>query len=409
MTHTAKKQLLLLGVTCLLLSLFVEAGARLVYFVKEGFNPYFLKFGFVPDLEFHSAEHDGYTKFQPNSVYHQKIDSALTISMKINSDGFRNLYDFTRPKPPGVFRIVSLGESSTFGYYDEDEETYPYLLEQMLRRTYPDLQIEVLNLGIPHIRMENVVALARHELARLEPDVVTLYAGYNNSAVLRPPEQASLPYRIKDWLYFHSVAWRAIHPMVVVLYYRLAQTLNMDMLDTPNLGLPVALDEERINQLRKQIVQEYAARLEELADIVQGIGAQFVPITQTYTPFKKSDRPTVNGQWRTYDGEVDYVEGLLHGSGKLLAPYSTLIIHRDLMDKLRTIARRRNLPLVEGIAALDQDRGRMMATFVHLTRTGNSRLAAAIHDTMVATTMTSRPSPPTSPVAQRFTGIQVAD
>ena len=145
-----RKKLLFFFVIYFLFLLGGEAGARIVFFLKEDLNPYYLTFGFVPDIERHSANFSGYTKFQPSSTYHFKVDRVRTINMQINSDGFRGLYDFVKPKPAGVFRVAALGASSTFGLHDEDNETYPYLLEQQLRSLYPGMRIEVLNLGIPH-------------------------------------------------------------------------------------------------------------------------------------------------------------------------------------------------------------------------------------------------------------------
>ena len=98
-----------------------------MYF-REGRNPYYLTFGFVPDTEYHSAELAGYTKYQPRRPLHQKVGDE-TIEMAINGDGFRGPRDFERPKPAGRFRIAVLGESSTFGYLNRDTETYPVQLE----------------------------------------------------------------------------------------------------------------------------------------------------------------------------------------------------------------------------------------------------------------------------------------
>ena len=109
----------------------------------------------APDVEWNANQQNGYTKFFPNTTRHMMVRGRLT-GMNINSSGFRSRYDFQNPKPPGVLRIATLGGSSTFGYEEEDEETYPYILEQTLRTWYPGRRIEVLNLGIPQLRMENI-------------------------------------------------------------------------------------------------------------------------------------------------------------------------------------------------------------------------------------------------------------
>ena len=110
---------------CAMLLLF-ESVARVALYFNEGRNPYFLTFGFVPDTEYHSAEFLGYSKFQPNVYFHQK-ESDVTISMKINGNGFRGQRDFLIVEDEAVFRVATLGASSTFGYHVEDDETYPSL------------------------------------------------------------------------------------------------------------------------------------------------------------------------------------------------------------------------------------------------------------------------------------------
>lgn len=380
--HTAKagrlpiwKKTLFLGAIYVGFVVLFEASARVIFFLKDDFSPYYLTYGFVPDVGRHSAEFDGYTKFQPNSVYHYKTGPHRTIEMQINSDGFRGRTGFTRPKPPGTFRIVCLGASSTFGLFDEDDETYPFLLERRLRDALPGRHVEVLNLGIPHFRTNNVLALARNELADLEPDVVTLYHGYNNSMVFRPPEQASLPYRAKDWLKEHSVAYRGVHPFAASAFQEIMKRINKELV--PHLDVPVQLAAERVGSLRARLRREYRRDVDALADLVADLNATFVPITQSYT-LHNLPNFGIRDRWRTYREEVALVDSILAADETILAPHSTLLIHRDLMEELRAISSERGLPLVEGIDLLDADRENLMASFVHLTPAGNARLAAAI-------------------------------
>ena len=360
-----------------------EGAARVGFYFAEGRNPYYLTFGFVPDIEAHSAEFDGYTKFEPNSTYHYRVNDSLTYSMSINSDGFRSTTDFVRPKPAGTLRIVALGESSTFGLASNDDETYPYLLEQSLRGHAGRSNVEVYNLGIPHYRSNNILAVARAELAALEPDIVTFYAGYNNSAVMKPAEQAGGAYAAKDWLKAHSVMYRTVHPYAVTAYSKLSSLVGRDMIGLPHLDLPVELPAERVTQLRAAAVNEFRTDLSALADVVAATGAQLVLVTQSYTLRRLPGGLGLYDQWRPYAVEVAYVDSILNTTGSVPSAFSTLLIHRDLMEVLREVAQERQLLLVDGLSALDKDRERVMATYVHLTREGNTRLAAAIEDALV--------------------------
>ncbi len=377
------RKVLFIGIIWVALVLLFELGARIVFFVRDDFNPYYLKFGFIPEVEYTSSDRDGYAKFRPNAARHQKLGPE-TISIRINGNGFRSDYDFAAPKPAGVFRIAALGASSTFGYSNRDHETYPYQLERLLREAYPDLTIEVLNLGIPEARLENLVALARTEFPGLQPDVVTLYSGANNATRDKPRDEAGVVYRVKDWFAFHSVAWSALHPLLLNVYYRVVKTFNRNVAGAPNLGIPVQLTPEQVERLRGSLRGSYRAQVETLADYVDSIGATLVPITQGYTLYKMERFRLREGGWRTYAGEVAFVDSMMARDGGLLAPHATMLIHNDLMNELRDLAADRGLPLVEGIAVLDDGREHMMASWVHVTPPGNGRLAAAIQDVLAA-------------------------
>lgn len=65
-----------------------------------------------------------------------------------NQYGFRER-EFAVPKPPGVCRIMVLGDSFTWGKGVRVDERYTTLLEQALNREYPDRTFEVLNFGFP--------------------------------------------------------------------------------------------------------------------------------------------------------------------------------------------------------------------------------------------------------------------
>src|SRR5207245_11079008 len=94
--------------------LLFELCARLVFFAKQGFDPYYLTFGFAPDIEWNSNELDGYNKFQPHTTRHMSVPGRI-IGMKINGDGFRSPRDFVKHKPAGVVRIAALAPSATCG------------------------------------------------------------------------------------------------------------------------------------------------------------------------------------------------------------------------------------------------------------------------------------------------------
>jgi len=69
----------------------------------------------------HNDERRGYFKFFPNETkYIKDIDSGKIFPVTINSHGFRGK-DFSISKPDDVIRVLTLGASSTFGFYNKDD------------------------------------------------------------------------------------------------------------------------------------------------------------------------------------------------------------------------------------------------------------------------------------------------
>ncbi|OGG33896.1 hypothetical protein A3I80_00015 [Candidatus Gottesmanbacteria bacterium RIFCSPLOWO2_02_FULL_40_10] len=62
---------------------------------------------------------------------HIAFTREFTHYLSTNSQGTRG-QDFTVEKPPGTFRILFLGDSMTFGWGVEDNQTYPALVEKYL-------------------------------------------------------------------------------------------------------------------------------------------------------------------------------------------------------------------------------------------------------------------------------------
>jgi len=94
------------------------------------------------------------------------------VPVRINSLGFRDRKEYSLEKPPNTFRIIVLGDSVTFGHGTLDETTYPYLLEQQLRKWRPDVNWEVWNLGVPGYNTGQELAYLEEIGPRAQPDLV---------------------------------------------------------------------------------------------------------------------------------------------------------------------------------------------------------------------------------------------
>jgi lysophospholipase L1-like esterase len=112
---------------------------------------------------------------EPNAVYRHK-SADVTVWFRINSQGMRADREFAREKPPGVKRIVSLGDSFTMGYEVANEETFSSLLERDLRAK--GLNVEVINAGVSGYSNAEECLYLERELLSYSPDlvIVSFYA-----------------------------------------------------------------------------------------------------------------------------------------------------------------------------------------------------------------------------------------
>lgn len=144
-------------------------------------------------------------KLRPNSH-----GFLFQCPISINSRGFRGR-EFPLEKG-NAYRIVALGESTTFGItLKAGDKPWPELLEQMIReRLKPRRPVEVINAGIPaHSIQANLMRL-KADILPLKPDMIISYHGINgfpmiNNAVPRAFGPAPPAYRERP-LYWRPIA-----------------------------------------------------------------------------------------------------------------------------------------------------------------------------------------------------------
>lgn len=92
--------------------------------------------------------------------------NAKTEGVSINAAGFRALREYSLDRPPGVTRIVVIGDSFAFGEGVSDDDT----LCGHLRRLLPDA--EVLNFGVHGYGVDQQYLRLKLVAARFHPNVV---------------------------------------------------------------------------------------------------------------------------------------------------------------------------------------------------------------------------------------------
>jgi len=128
-------------------------------------------FDLAPDLP------SGSTKYVPDPYLPWK-PMPLTVvrgrrgEFRHNSLGFRDV-EHDREKPAGVFRILGLGDSFTYGALSPFEKTFLYRLEEALNRrpgTHP--RVEIIKAGVSRYFPEPERILLEHYGAPFSPDLI---------------------------------------------------------------------------------------------------------------------------------------------------------------------------------------------------------------------------------------------
>ena len=102
----------------------------------------------------------------------------MGVDVKINSDGLRDKeYTVERNEK---YRIAVLGDSLTFGWGVEKEDTYEHLLEDMLSESRPT---EMINFGHGNYNTQQQLNLFKEKGLKYNPDKVVVFFFINDAEV----------------------------------------------------------------------------------------------------------------------------------------------------------------------------------------------------------------------------------
>ena len=123
------------------------------------------------NLEIYQPDPKLYWRLKPGQDCYTKIGHK---PVHINAQGTRGP-EFSVQKPPNTIRILSLGDSRTFGWGLTDDETYSRRLEQMLQaHAGSGQQIEVINAGVNAWSYPQMLVYFREFGLKYQPDIVVL-------------------------------------------------------------------------------------------------------------------------------------------------------------------------------------------------------------------------------------------
>lgn len=116
--------------------------------------------------------------YKPSDYYgHELVPGfegfgPLDIPVKINRDGFRDGYH-AREKPPGVLRVLGLGDSFVFGWGVQEEEAFLKRLEVGLEDRIKQ-PVETINAGVPGWGLNQYYLFLKRTGIQFSPDIVVV-------------------------------------------------------------------------------------------------------------------------------------------------------------------------------------------------------------------------------------------
>ena len=123
------------------------------------------------NVEIYEADPALYWKLKPNQDCYTKIDHK---PVHINSHGTRGP-EFETRKPANTTRILSLGDSRTFGWGLAQAETYSGVLQGLLQKqAAPGQTIEFINAGVNGWSYPQMLVYFRDTALEYQPDIVIL-------------------------------------------------------------------------------------------------------------------------------------------------------------------------------------------------------------------------------------------
>lgn len=308
-------------------------------------------------VEFHEESHDGYTKFFPNETKLDKDpETGEVFRVRTNSQGFRGP-EFDVEKGD-VLRVLTLGASSTFGYYNRNDTTYPhYLREYLNARCGEGTLFEVINFAIPHATAGNIYAMLRAEGLALKPDIITLYSGANDSTIRVVTERNS---------FFDTIGRAAQERLLLTKYvgfiYERRSNREADYFDA---------DYARVRS------DAFLKNVKSIVNIAEDHGIKIIIATQQ---LRSLAIPREELRGVTYDQELKFVMRRAETGQALSRREVSFLIHGQIMKDLVTCLEGSSRSYyVDVREILDQHRDYLF-THVHLHPDANQMVARAFGD-----------------------------
>ncbi len=200
---------------------------------------------------------------RPNAHY-QVNNKYRSGRVLINSWGYREARDVSPEKTPNEFRILCLGDSSTFGVGLDQNQTYPARLQMILDKRNNGRIYKVYNGGRSAYSSFNLIRFLEKHGAATKPDIITISVGFADYSY------KNIPDKDKDYRLGPLPGVRRI------LFYTNTYWMLLQALSRMRAGQIAEL-----TRGHRVAAEDYEANLHIIISMVRDIGAQpiFMPIT----------------------------------------------------------------------------------------------------------------------------------
>lgn len=289
--------------------------------------------------KYYKKDSELFWRIRPNQTIKGKffVDGVY----KINSKGYRDK-EFSENKNPNMKRIICMGNSCTFGWKVDSEQTYAKRLEALMNQNLPKPEFEVINAGMTGYSTYQGLRFLKREILRFHPDIIILSYGWNDMcpSTIKDKYQKFPPQwilNIDDYLSFSK-------------FYSLLKFEIMNLLKFSKR----APEEKKLGY--RVSLKDYIINLKDMVRIAQDSGIKVIFLS---TPVSSAR--------------------IFLGPGKTSKPH---IANKHYNAALRELSEEIKVPLID-VALLFEDRGDLYDSgredYIHYNAKGHQIIADAIY------------------------------
>lgn len=121
---------------------------------------------------------------KPNMVitepYYKQVGLSTPPVYTINHDTLHDRFDYPEKKDKKTFRIITLGDSFTYGLYVNTKDNWTEVLETLLSSCSSDMHFEVINLAVSNYDIQYSIERLKKRGIKYNPDLVIWFLKYDD-------------------------------------------------------------------------------------------------------------------------------------------------------------------------------------------------------------------------------------